>query len=201
MLVHGTKPDIWSWFPLFSVCYFHTTKDGNISRSKNQAKAMDGIAIGHSPTYNALLVYIPRNKNFYEPETYSLDPYRVPGSIYPNVKYYGELFCFLAKDGKPPQDKVYPPGTRIVQEDPATRSLRPGTVMDITLVSSQPVEQQLYLIQFDGFTTISVTIIDMPKFIPKPPFPLSTATENNRLLPDFLQFKTRITYKHKGQYY
>ena len=35
MLVHDTKPDIRSWFSLFSVCYFHTTKDGNIKHSKN----------------------------------------------------------------------------------------------------------------------------------------------------------------------
>ena len=35
MLMHGTKPDICSWFSIFSVCYFHTTKDGAISGSKN----------------------------------------------------------------------------------------------------------------------------------------------------------------------
>ena len=60
MLVHGTKPYCWSWLPLFSVCYFHTTKDGNITRSKNQVNAMDGVAVRRSPTLNALLVYNPQ---------------------------------------------------------------------------------------------------------------------------------------------
>ena len=62
MLMHGTKPDIRSWFSLFSACYSHTTKDGDTKRSKNQANSMDSIAIGHLPTSNALLVYNPRNK-------------------------------------------------------------------------------------------------------------------------------------------
>ena len=75
MLVHGTKSDIWSWFPLFSVCYFHTMEDGSISRFNNQANAMDSIAVGRSPTTNALLVYNTRKKKLYEPETYSLNPY------------------------------------------------------------------------------------------------------------------------------
>ena len=155
---------------------------------------MDGIAVGHSLISNALLVYNPMNKKFYELEAYRLEPYHIIGLIYPNIKYDGGLFCSLVKDGKPSQDGAYPPGTRVVQEDPATRSLCLGTVMDIPLDSSQPVGQKSYLIQFDGFTTISVPITDMPKFTPKPPVPLSTAT-------DFLQLKKKITYEHKGKYY
>ena len=50
MVVHGEKPDIRSWLSIFSVCYFHTTKDGKVTRSKNKSNAMDGIAIGRSPT-------------------------------------------------------------------------------------------------------------------------------------------------------
>ena len=53
---------------------------------------MDGIAIGRSPTSNALLVYNPRNKQFYKPESYSLDPHHIPGAMYSNIKYDGGLF-------------------------------------------------------------------------------------------------------------
>ena len=73
--------------------------------------------------------------------------------------------------------------------------------MDIPLDYSQPVKQQLYLIQSDDITPISVPITDMPLFIPKPTFPLYTATKNDHLLSDFLQLKKKITYKHEGQYY
>jgi hypothetical protein len=64
MLVYGVPPDERTWFPLFSLCYFHHDKDGAISRSTNQAQTMDGIAVGRSPTSNALLVYNPHNKCF-----------------------------------------------------------------------------------------------------------------------------------------
>ena len=64
MLVYGVPPDERTWFPLFSLCYFHHDKDGTISRSTNQAQTMDGIAVGRSPTSNALLVYNPHNKCF-----------------------------------------------------------------------------------------------------------------------------------------
>ena len=40
----------------------------------------------------------------------------------------------------------------------------------------------------------------MPKYTPKLPDPLSPATKNNPLLPDFLQLKKKITYEHDGQH-
>jgi hypothetical protein len=60
LLVHGVGHDERTWFPLFSVCYFHHDRDGPVARSHTQAHTMDGIAVGRSPTSNALLVYDPR---------------------------------------------------------------------------------------------------------------------------------------------
>jgi hypothetical protein len=57
LLVHGVGHDERIWFPLFSVCYFHLDKDGGVPRSHSQAHTMGGIAVGCSPTLNALLVY------------------------------------------------------------------------------------------------------------------------------------------------
>jgi hypothetical protein len=62
LLVHGMGHDERTWVPLFSLCFFHHEKDGDLKRSKHQAHTMDGIIIGRSPTSNALLVYNPRNK-------------------------------------------------------------------------------------------------------------------------------------------
>ena len=75
LLVHGSGHDEQTWFPLFSVCYFHHERNGDIPRSHCQSHTMNGIAIGHSPTSNALLVYNPRTKRYYEPDSYRLDPY------------------------------------------------------------------------------------------------------------------------------
>ncbi len=74
LLVHGVGHDERTWFPLFSVCYFHHDKDKAVTRSHNQAHTMDGIAVGRSPTSNALLVYNPRTKQYYEPDSYRLIP-------------------------------------------------------------------------------------------------------------------------------
>ena len=73
LLVHGVGHDERTWIPLFSLCYFHHTKDGDQSRSKHQAHTMDGIIVGRSPTSNALLVYNPRTKKYYEPDSYRID--------------------------------------------------------------------------------------------------------------------------------
>jgi hypothetical protein len=47
---------------------------------------MDGIIIGHSPTSNALLVYNPPNKQYYEPDYYPIDSYRLPSSVYRDIQ-------------------------------------------------------------------------------------------------------------------
>ncbi len=92
---------------------------------------MDGIVIGCSPTSNALLVYNPRNKQYYEPDSYRMDPYRLPGSAQPNIKYDGSLFCSLLHDDNPHYGEKYPPGTPVECMDSTTNMLLSGTVMDI----------------------------------------------------------------------
>ncbi len=58
----------------FSLAYLHPKKDGDVQRSKHQAHTMDGVVISCFPTLNALLVYNPRNKQYYEPDSYALTP-------------------------------------------------------------------------------------------------------------------------------
>ncbi len=112
LLVHGVGHDERTWVPLFSLCYLYHEKDGDLKRSKHQAHTMDGIIIGRSPTSNALLVYNPHNKQYYEPDSYRIDSYRLPDSIYCDLKYDSGLFCYLYRDENPPIEELYPPGTR-----------------------------------------------------------------------------------------
>jgi hypothetical protein len=95
LLVHGVGHNKRTWVPIFPLAFFHHEKDGDVQRSKHQVHTMDGIVIGRSPTSNALLVYNPRNKQYYKPDSYRLDPYRLPGSAYPSIKYDGGLFVNL----------------------------------------------------------------------------------------------------------
>jgi hypothetical protein len=79
---------------------------------------MDGIAIGCSATLNAMLVYIPQTKQYYEPNSDRLDPYRLPSLVYPTLKYDGGLFCSLYRDKNVPTEEIYPLGTWVEQIDP-----------------------------------------------------------------------------------
>ena len=97
----GTQANSRSWLPLFSLYYFHNTVDGAYKQSKNWEQTMDGIIVGCCPGSNAALVYNPRNKNVYKPDSYRIDLHRLPGSIYSNIKY-NEGCSALSNGTKPP---------------------------------------------------------------------------------------------------
>ena len=193
MLAHGTRPDNRTWLLLFSVCYFHHEKDSDASRSKLQAHTMDGILLGRSPTSNAILVYNPRNQKYYEPDSYKLDPYRLPSSVYPTIKYDGGLFVSLHRDDNPAISEPYPPGTRVLAVDSSSGQSLAGTVMDIPF---NPELSPQYLIIFDDGTSRAVSSTDMPALIPKP---ATVSLDSTYLLPPFLQPGCKITYEHEGQ--
>jgi hypothetical protein len=86
LLIHGVGHDERTWIPLFSLCYFHHEKDGNDTRTKHMAHMMDGAIVGRSPTSNALMVFNPWNGQYFEPDSYRIDLYCLPCSVYPTLK-------------------------------------------------------------------------------------------------------------------
>ena len=167
---------------------------------------MDGIVIGRSPTSNALLVYNPRNKKYYEPNDYRIDPYRLPGSAYPTLKYDGGLFVNLLHDDNPHFEEKYPPGTHVERMDPVSNMLCLGTVMDIPFplsssLSSDNLTDLPYMILFDDGTTATVPLSKMADLIPPPPLVSTSPTSVLALLPPFLQLNSKITYEHDRQYH
>ena len=163
LLVHGVGHDEQTWIPLFSICYFPHKKDGNMKHSKHQAHSMDGVIIGRSPTSNALLVYNSRNRQYYEPDSYHIDSYRLPCSIYRDLKYDGGLFCSLYCNGNPSIKELYPPGTQVERVDPTSHMLLAGTVMDIPISNASPsadssTSSPLYTILFDNGASASIPL-------------------------------------------
>jgi hypothetical protein len=154
------------------------------------------------------LVYNPRNKQFYKPDSYRINPYCLPTSVYPDIKYNVSLFCYLLRDKNPHMEEKYPPGTRIERVDPAINTLLSGTVMDIPFPATSfdsPPSELSYTILFDNGTTASIPLQDMALLIPPPPVdPLrngdSSSSQDSLLLP-FLQLSSKITYEHDGQYH
>jgi hypothetical protein len=195
MLAHGVRPDPRTWLPIFSLCYFHHEKDSDASHSKNHAHTLDGIVIGQSSTSNALLIYNPRNQRYYKPDSYRLDSYCLPFSVYPSIVYDGGLFVSLHRDGLAPPNEPYPPGTRVAKTNPYTNVTLSGTVMDISL---NPATSPQYLIQFDDGTMSSIPASKMDSLIPKPNVNM---LDSSHLLPPFLHINSKITFEHEGQYH
>jgi hypothetical protein len=142
---------------------------------------------------------------YYEPDSYRLDPYRLPSSVYPQLKYDGKLFCSLLCGKNPAMEESYPPGTRVKQFNPDTKMLLAGMVMDIPL-SSNPSGLPVYQILFDNGTAALIPLAEMASLIPPPPIsdtptPEPSSDEASSLLPPFLTVGSRITYKHDGTYH
>ncbi len=195
MLVHGVCPDQWTWILLFSHCCFHHEKDSNTTCSKSQAHTMNGILLGFSPISNAVLMYNPWNQNYYEPDSYSLNPYWLPSSVYPTIRYNGGLFVSLHQDDAAVISKLYPPWARVEELNSTLELTRAGTVMDILFdLSSSPQ----YLIIFDNGTTCSVLSQDMPALIPTQ---VTSVLDTSHLLPQFLDICSKIMFKHESQFH
>ena len=204
MLVHGKRPDPRTWTPIFSVCYFWCKKQGKTKHSTNQAQSLDGVVIGRCQHLNALLVYNPWSKERYEPDTYRIDPHRLPCSVYKDLVYNGSLFCSLLRDENPPMEEAYPPGTRVENIDKSTHIYKYGTVKDIPLAPASFGDKSsnvCYTIRFDDTTIMSVPLSDMADFVPKPPQGLATdEPAEDALLPPFLKESSKVTYDYEGQY-
>jgi hypothetical protein len=65
---------------------------------------MDEIVLDQSSTSNAIYVYNPRNQCYNKPVSYRIDPYRLPSSVYPTIKYNGGLFVSLHHDDNRTRD-------------------------------------------------------------------------------------------------
>jgi hypothetical protein len=192
LLVHGVDHDERTWIPHFSLCYFHHTKDGDLSHSKHQAQTMDSIIVGRSPTSNALLVYNPWTKQYYEPDSYRIDLYRLPDLVYSNVKYDGGLFCSLLCDDNPSFQEEYHLGTRVEHIDPSTNLLLAGMVMDIpfpTDVSDSTINIS-FTILFDNGTTASIPLSKMSSILPAPPVDVAACDSQDSLLPPSLHLNS-----------
>jgi hypothetical protein len=195
MLVYGVRPDQRAWLPIFSLCYFHHENDSNASRSKNQAHKLGGIIIGRNPTSTAILVYDLRNQKYYKPDSYRIDPYRLPSSVYTNIKYDGGLFVSLHWDEIASISEPFLPGTRVAKVNPTSGHTLSGIVMDIPL---DPNTSSYYLVQYDDGTSSSIPAAKMAEFIPKPTVDI---LDNTHLLPPFLKVGSKITFEKDGQYH
>ncbi|KAL7527234.1 hypothetical protein ACHAWF_002092, partial [Thalassiosira exigua] len=182
----GTPPNR-KWTPIFSVCYFYHEKDDDDKHTHTQAHTLEVIIVGRPPTSNA----------YYEPDSYRIDPYRLPLPMYPSITYDRGLFCSFLRDDNPQVEEQYPLGTYVEDMDPSTHVLRAGTVMDVPM---DPEKSPHYLNMFDNGTTRSVPALDTTALIPKPPV-VEDGDQVAASLPAFLRHNACITYELDGEYH
>jgi hypothetical protein len=178
MLVHGIGHGVRTWTLLFSLCYFHHEKNGDDTRTKHMAHTMDGVIVGWFPTSNALMVYNSRNHQYCKQDSYRIDSYQLPGSVYPASQYDGGLFCYLLCNDNPQFEEKYPAGTRVECIDPKTNMLLAGMVMDIPfpLDSTGDTSIPNNTILFNNGSTASIPLEQMAGIIPAPPINVMTLT-------------------------
>jgi hypothetical protein len=193
--VHGVRPDQQAWLPIFSLCYFHHEKDSSASCSKNQAHTLDRILIGQSATSTAILAYNPCNQKNYEPDSYRIDPYRLPSLVYPTIKYNSGLIVSLHRDEVASISKPFPPGTGVADVHPTMGKTRSGTVMDIPF---DPDLSLHYILLCNDSTSLSIPEASMPALVPEL---VVDILDTAHLLPPFLQVGSKITFEKDGQYH
>ncbi len=125
------------------------------------------------------MVYNPCNKQYYDPNSYRLDPYHLPG-----------LAISLLRNDNPQFKEKYPPGTWVERINPITNMLLLRTVMDIPFpldvsALSEDSMDLLYTILFDDGSTASIPLSQMAKLVPPPPITPSVAEGNDSLLLPF----------------
>jgi hypothetical protein len=134
-----------------------------------------------------------------------LDPYWVPSSVYPQLKYTGGLFYYLLWDENPAMEEPYPPGTWVKRLDPTTNMLLVGSVVDFP-PSSDTLGSPVYKILFKNDTAALIPLADMSLLILPPPVSnhlslLMSSGSGSSLLPPFLTVGSCITYKHSRTYH
>ncbi len=148
-------------------------------------------------------MYNPCNRKYYEPDSYCIDLYRLAGSVYPTLRYDGNLFRSLLCNDNPPFEEKCPPGTRIKRVDPTSNMLLAGTVMDIPFLLDSSGEASIpnYTVLFDNGSLALIPLDQMAGLIPPPPISRDDSDASASLLPPFLRLNSEITYEHEGQYH
>jgi transposase InsO family protein len=202
-LIHHSPPDSRVWFPLFSVGYFNHTRDGSVVRSSFQAQTMEGIAIGRSDTSNAMIFYNPRTRQYYEPDSYKLDPSRLPSTVWPSdITYDGGIFADLYRDSNPNVPEHFPPGTRVQVVLPNSSSPTLGTISTIPLkTTTGAVDDGTYMVLLDEGKLIPVASTQLNLFDDNAPVSSDLSPSADTAIPSFLCNGSKVTLAKGGHYH
>ena len=200
-LVHRCPPDSRTWFPIFSMVYFYHDSDSDKNRVTMQSNAMQGIAVGRLNNTNALLVYHPVTKKYYE-----FDPSRLPGNEWPSrIHYDGGLFADLYRDGHTNVPEPYPPGL------PLKIALEDGSITT-AIVSSIPIRDangdvipDEYQLTCPDGSLIRKTLEEMDILADTPANSSAKQSSPSLLevesLPVWLQHGRKVTYRKDNEYH
>ena len=207
-LVHRAPPDARTWFPIFSIVYFYKQSDADQDRANFESKAMQGIAVGRSRSTNALLVYNPSTRKYYEPDSYKFDPSCLPSTEFPGkIRYDGGIYADLYRDTQRDVSEPYPPGT--------TFKLAPSedsTDYTTAIVSSIPIrtkdglpDPDKYLLTCPDGTQLTKTLDEMDAIADTPanrsPAPSNPSLPTVATLPPYFQHGSKVLFDKDGEFH
>ncbi len=99
-----------------------------------------------------MVFYNPKTKQYYEPDTYKLDPSRIPSTVWPqHIQYDGGIFADLYRDANPHVPEPFPPGTRVMVCPTDSTTPIEGTITNIPLKSATGSDDtEAYLVLLDN---------------------------------------------------
>jgi hypothetical protein len=157
-----------------------------------------------APTSNALLVYNPRNWQYYKLYKYRINPYTASLHLYMPTSNATVVFSATCSETTiPHMEEKYPPSACVERLDPSTNVFLSSTVVDIlfpaTFSSPDSLSTDLnYTILFGNGTTYSILLQEITLLIPFSPVGLllgDSSSSQYSLLPPFLRINSKITYE------
>jgi hypothetical protein len=146
-----------------------------------------------------MLFYNPTTKQYYEPDTYKLDPSRLPSTVWPkSIQYDGGIFADLYRDANPHISEPFPPGTRVLVCLNESTQPSEGTITNIPLKSETGAnESEQYMVLLDDGTVTPATLAELRSITPTSettlPAELAPTT-----LPSFLAANSKVILAKNG---
>jgi len=163
-LVHGTKLDMRTLFPLFSIAYVRKTRDGNVIRTRFALQALCCILIGSCARSDGLELYHPATKQYISSSDYALDTSRPSGPAF-DLPYDGGVLIGLYDSKK--KDIPIHEQAKMCMYYPKTSSPQPAIILSLNDPGGTPSRPWTYNIQMEDGTCADVPD-DFLRIIPPP---------------------------------
>ncbi len=153
--------------------------------------------MGRSNTSNAMVFYNPTTNQYYKPDTYKLDPSRLPSTAFPKtIVYNGGIFADLYRDNTPHVPEPFPPGTRVLVCLHGNPTPSEGTITSVPLKGEAgSADAESYMVQCDDGTLSPAHLSELRHISTNTP---TADVSSSSTLPAYLASGTKVILAKDG---